>query len=332
VSYLKSAPILAVVTAPECGLPSTNWPWLTPCARRTSGGRAGEETVTAAEARQRLLNLFPAQVVRSAWSLGNVTKERAVELLTRTASTQDINAFAFANFPFTKQHVYLFSPSRRLDASAWSNLITDEAPVFRREQDTETQHFYLLDLKFEAVFLDTLERQYIEFKWPILFVVRRELVQVKFTTIERDLRAYFPDAGRVTFSQRSVDEKAILNIVQDELLRSDCKLTALDINRGVKALWTQGYIDSQDARWKKPRSTANETMDERFFLKRDLPELYETLRRAPILKAQFEFMRDQDQFVSHFVVEASNGILRFPLYGTRRESTLNVIAKILELN
>ena len=288
--------------------------------------------MTAAEARERLLNLFPAQAVRSAWSLGNVTKERAVEQLTRTVSTQDINAFAFDNFSFTKQHVHLLVPSRRLASSARLNLITDEVPIFRREQGTETLYFHLLDLRFEAVFLDTLERQYIEFKWPILIVVRPDLLQVKFTTIERDLRAYFPDAGRVTFSRRSVDEKAILDIIQDELLRSDCRVAPLDINRGVKALWAQGYVDSQDARWKKPRSTANETMDERFFLKRDLPEVYETLRRAPILKAQFTFMRDQDQFVSHFVVEAGTGILRFPLYGTRRESTLNVIAKILELN
>ena len=288
--------------------------------------------MTAAQARERLLNLFPANAIRSAWSLGNVTKERAVEQLVRTASTQDANAFAFDNFPLTKQHAHLFLPSSALDPSASLNPITDETIVSRREQDGETQYFYLLDLKFEAVFLDTLERQYLEFKWPILVVVRPHLLRVKFTTIERDLRSYFPDAGRVTFSRRSVDEKTILKIIQDELLHSNIRLAALDINKGVKALWAQGYIDSQDARWKKQRSTTTETMDERFFLKRDLPEVYETVRRSPLLKAQFQFMRDQDQFVSHFVVEASGGILRFPTYGNRRENTLNVIAKILELN
>jgi len=290
--------------------------------------------VTAAQARERLLNLFPAHAIRSAWSLGNITKERAVEHLVKTASAQDTNAFAFDHFPLTKQHVDLLLPSPRVHPSARLNLITGETPVLRRTEDGETQYFYLLDVRFEVVFLETLHREFIDFKWPILVGVQPNLLQVKFTILEKDVRSYFrdTDAGRVMVSRRSVDEKAILKLIQDEFRRHDRKLEPLDINRGVKALWAQDYIDSQDARWKKHRSTATETKDERFFLKRDLPEVCETVRRSPLLKAQFQFMRDSDQFVPHFVVEASSGVLRFPMYCNRRESTLNVIAKILELN
>jgi hypothetical protein len=74
--------------------------------------------VTATDARERLLNLFPANAIRSAFSLGNVTKEKAVEQLVKSASMQAVNGFAFKFFPITKQHVYLFSPSAKLDPAA----------------------------------------------------------------------------------------------------------------------------------------------------------------------------------------------------------------------
>jgi hypothetical protein len=297
-------------------------------------GRAGEDAVTAAQARERLLNLFPAQAIRSNWSLGNTTKEKAVEQLVKSASTQEANAFAFENFPLTKQHVHLFLPSATLDPSADQNLMTGETAVARANADDETAYFYLLDVKFEVVFLDTLVREYIDFKWPIVVIVRPKLLQVKFTVLEKDVRSYFEsaDSGRVVIGRRSADEKAILKIVQDELARLGTKVEPLDINKGVKAMWATDIIDSQDTRFKKSKSVSSEIMDEKFYIKRDAPDVYAVARKSPILKAQFEFMKDQERFVPHFVVEANNGILRFPTYGIRRESTLNVITKILELN
>ena len=190
-------------------------------------------------------------------------------------------------------------PSAKLDPSARLNLIPGDTPVQRHTENAETQYFYLLDLRFEVVLLETLSRESIDFKWPILLVVQPDLLMAKFTIMEKDVRSYFQDAdtGRIVVSRRSVDETAIVKLLRDQLLRSDVKLEPLDINRGVKALWAQGYIDSQETRFKKPRSTSNETMDERYFLKRDVPEVYAAVRRAPILKAQFQFMRDQEQFV-----------------------------------
>jgi hypothetical protein len=287
--------------------------------------------VTATQARERLLNLYPAHAIRSAWTLGNVTKERAVEELAKTQSTADVSNFAFENISLTKQHVYLLEPSPAFSMSALPTVTIDDGPTLQHGERSEARFFYLPDLRFEVVFLDSLDRQYIDFKWPILIDIRRDLLQVKFTTIERDLRTLF-HGERVTVSRRSVDEKSILKSIEDQFRASSHRLRALDINKGIKALWAQDYIDSQEARWKKSRSTANEVMDERFFLKRDLPEMYDAVRRAPILKAQFEFMKDREQFVPHFVVEANDGVLRFPLYGNRQESSLNVIAKILELN
>jgi hypothetical protein len=287
--------------------------------------------VTAAQARERLLNLYPAHTLRSAWTLGNVTKEKAVEELAKTKSTSDVNDFAFEHIPLTKQHVHLLEPSPAFNMSALPTVTIDEGPILQRAGRSEAQFFYLPDLRFEIVFLDSLNRQYIDFKWPILIDVRRDLLQVKFTTIEKDLRTFF-HGERVTVSRRSVDEKAILHLIEDQFRASSHGLRPLDINKGIKALWAQDYIDSQEARWKKSRSTANEVMDERFFLKRDLPDMYDAVRRAPILKAEFEFMKDRERYVPHFVVEANNGVLRFPLYSNRRESTLDVIAKILELN
>ena len=132
------------------------------------------------------------------------------------------------------------------------NLITDETPAVRQQEGNEIRQLFLIDLKFEVVLLDSLDREFIEFKWPIMIVVRGDLMQVKFTIIEKDLRSYFPDAGAVAIRRRSVDERAILTRIRDQL-HSNYSLQPLDINRGIKSLWGTGIYRLSRSALEEPK-------------------------------------------------------------------------------
>jgi hypothetical protein len=73
-------------------------------------------------------------------------------------------------------------------------------------------------------------------------------------------------------------------------------------------------------------------MDEQYLIKRDRPEIYKAAMKSPLLKTQFLFLKDATKYVSHFVVEANIGLVRFPMFTINRDGTINVLAKILELN
>jgi hypothetical protein len=175
------------------------------------------------------------------------------------------------------------------------------------------------------------ERQFLEFLWPVCVTVGGTVLQVKFTIMEKDLRSYFPGAGAVAIRKRSVDEESVLKGAKEHLLPY-VQAVPLDINKGVKALWEEDYIDSPEARWRNSRSTSRETMDEKYMIKKDQRAVYDKAKRVPLLQTLFRFVKDEDEYVSHFVVDPGNGLVRFPMFSARRDGTINVLAKILALN
>ena len=279
----------------------------------------------------RLLALYPVNVLRTTWPLGNLTKDEAIAKIVKTQTQQAIVRFAAENFPCTRQHVYLFELSAPFNDAFPPNPLGWDTEVIRFSTAARHTFFYLLDLKFNVILLDALESQSIEFKWPVTVVVEEATMQVKFTIMEKDLRTYFPNSGAVTVRNRSINENDILRAIRDNL-KPTWQAEPMDINKGVKALWKQNFIDSPEARWRNSKSTSRETMDEKFMIRRDRPEVYQAAMKSPLLKTQFLFLKDGTQYVSHFVVEASIGLVRFPMFTVREDGTTNVLTKILELN
>jgi hypothetical protein len=103
--------------------------------------------VTASEL-SRLLGLYPINVLRSTWSLGQLTKEKAIAKVVEEQTESAILTFAFENFPYTRQHVYLFELSRAVNTFPANPLGWDTAPTRRSSGAGMRSYFYLLDLKF----------------------------------------------------------------------------------------------------------------------------------------------------------------------------------------
>lgn len=282
----------------------------------------------------RLLNLYPAAVLKSEWEVDATNKVDVIAEIVATRTAEEIGQFARKCFGFTKQHVALFvlTPSQQQPG----NLPSDVFPNLTKTIATSASagartSFHLVDLSFQIADRHALTRKTLKFKWPIEVYQKGDVVRVASTIMEKDLASYTPSRGPVVLLFRSVTEKALIAEVRG-VLPATRTLLPLDIHKGIKAMWESGLVDATKAQWKRSRSTRTESMDEDFGLKRTSPEAYAEAILAPLLRMQFMFLNDAETFVDHFVAYPGEGRLSFPLFGGHPEGVNNVVGKILELN
>ena len=107
-------------------------------------------------------------------------------------------------------------------------------------------------------------------------------------------------------------------------------LTPADLNKGIKKLWADGYIESIRSRFKKQYSTSSETMDEERGIKEHYPDLYAIMQEAPLYTTLFE-VNDEENSVGIFSADPSHGIMGFTSYSERGDTDA-IIEKIISNN
>jgi hypothetical protein len=108
-------------------------------------------------------------------------------------------------------------------------------------------------------------------------------------------------------------------------------LTVVDLHKGIKQLWADGFMDCFRATYKKPMSVASEQMDEEKGIKEHNPELYKILRKSSLLNVLFE-IEDEESTVSVMSAEPQVGFLGFPRYTEAKGDTDAILAKLLAHN
>ena len=115
---------------------------------------------------------------------------------------------------------------------------------------------YVVRSTYSVVLRDPLEEATLDFLWPVRIEVIAGHLLVRFIVLEKNLGSYFERPYYV--GDRSAEEKSVLQDVFSQI----GELPAADLHAGVKALWAEGFMDSIRTQYKKPISTASETMDE----------------------------------------------------------------------
>lgn len=266
---------------------------------------------------KRLLELFPVASLRAVWPDLKGTKEEICFAISEAKDYAKILTFVSDYFGCCKQHVYVFDAP---DGSGPPDKLRGEEPVVA----DATSALFIVRSTYEVVLRDPLEEASLDFLWPI----RLEIVEdgkfglLRFVVLEKSVSQYFDRQCYVP--SRSVEEKDLLG-----------ELTAwvgpaVDLHKGIKQLWADGFMDSSHAKLKKAMSMASETMDEELGIREHNPELYDQIVENTLLSAHFA-IGDEQQGVSVFSVQPSNGYLAFPRYSDKG-STDHVISDILRNN
>lgn len=223
--------------------------------------------------RKRLLELFPASILRQNFQAKG-TKEEICYAAAADISPlqiQRIVGFVDDHLGCCKQHVYVYSD----DASGGPS---DEVIDGERVLIAPSHALYLSRVKYTVVLRDPLEETTLDFLWPIRVDVRLGYRIVRFVVLEKNVSSYFERPAYV--AGKSLLEKTLLPSLAGTL-------SPADLNRGIKKLWSDGYIESTRSNFKKPFSTSSETMDEERGIKEHYPDLYAIMQESPLYTTLF---------------------------------------------
>jgi hypothetical protein len=224
---------------------------------------------------QRLLELFPLAALKVVWDHFRGTKEEICRQAAREADYRKICAFVIANFSHCKQHSYIFNP--RAEDDPPPDLAFPDADILGQRNRQST--VYLAKAKYTVLLKDPFSQEEVELLWPMRIEYREPATLISFIVLERNVKYFFErEAINV---RRHLDEADVIG----EVLTLG--YAPLDLNRGVKALWREDYMDAFRAKFKKPRSTTTEAMDRERGIKATEPDLYAQMLRLPMYDTMF---------------------------------------------
>jgi hypothetical protein len=278
---------------------------------------------------KRLLELFPVSSLKTEWE--EHKKDNKAEVCFAAATAKDIKRitkFISDHLSCCRQHVYIFSHA--LPIGKLPNIdFSGGEKISQSVSSGRVQRLYLIKLRYNVVLRNPLEESSLEFIWPFSLEFQADYLIVRFVTLEKNIVTYFE--GRPAYvDSRSADEKSIL---QDIFTAIGTTLSPTDLHKGVKHLWSDGFMDSPKTHYKKSISTASEAMDEERGIKEFYPELYDLVKDSLLLNALFIVSPRDDHFsVSAFSMEPSKGCINFPRYSDRSGDTDYVVNEILRHN
>ena len=238
------------------------------------------------------------------------------------AQIKRIAEFVDSRFGCCKQHVYVFSHNGSAKLPAH---VVDGEKVLDVDG---IRGLYLNRAKYVVVLRDPLEEDTLEFLWPISVELKRihhsapkDYMIVRFVVLEKNVSSYFDRPAYI--AGKSITEETVLAGIT-------AGLTTADLNKGIKKLWADGYIESTRSRFKKKYSLSSETMDEERGIKEHYPELYAIMQQSPLYTTLFE-VNDDNSTVDHFSADPSRGIIGFSSYSDKGDTDA-IIGKIISNN
>lgn len=270
--------------------------------------------------RKHLLELFPIASLREAWPSIKGPKEDLCYTIAEKQPVSEIIKFIDEYFSCCKQHVYVYSHEQK--NITFPEFIEGGEKVF---EVPGKRSIYVYRTVYEVILKNPAEEESLEFLWPVLIEATATNLIVRFIIFEKSLTSFFDRSFYV--SGRSVEEKSVL-----KALTAQFAIQQTDLHKGVKKLWSEDFMDSTRAEYKKPISMAKESMDEDRGIKEHYPELYEMLQEAPLFNTLFALKNNEENSVSVFLVDPSRGYIAFLRYSGKSGDTDFVIREILKNN
>lgn len=277
---------------------------------------------------KRLLRLYPIKLVKESFSeSGNA--EEAIEAISGNFQPTEIKNFAKNNYLLTRQHIYIFSLNSNYSPSDLNQFPLEI--VNSSVNENEYFYFCLPKIRYEITLYNPLEEAILEFLQPVVIRIINNKVFIHVTKIEKTVSAYFPfDRYAVRRGQTNTESKSVELIT--DFLDYKFGLTRLDINKGIKTIWDNDFIDGRKVQWRKNSSVTTETMDEDFLFKQKYPAEYIEMTSKPLVKTLFKYIKEDDYLCDTFDSDPTNGLLNIPKFPKNANQILNVIAEILTYN
>lgn len=277
----------------------------------------------------RLLEGFPVKALRDYFGVVGLKQDDIIDGVLQTNTPDQVKEWVFENFGRTHQHIYIFDSNRDLP-----NTWTPAPQYFHSSDEINGIKTYNLLFRISYTLFNTATRteEKLLFDSPVQIKLYKGKIIISINTLERLIGNYF--ANRVHSFGKNFDDDAIISVIRDSL-PAGISFTNCDINKGIKKLWKDDFIDAGYTRFKKSKSTATEAMDEDNTLKLIYPDLYKEIIKTPIDRQVFYIVDKSvnlDEYVSKFAIEPTRGRVIITQYPQLKTSVLNVLDEIITNN
>jgi len=267
---------------------------------------------------RRLLELFPVTSLRLTWPGHKGTKAEICAAVAVEGDFELITAFVVHEFNRCKQHVYTFIPGDGVD-------IEDAFPnsdPFATDGDASVLHMATVD------YLVHIGNPYqaipISYLWPIRVEKKKKTTVVSFITLERK-PVPFSDRP-VIAAKREIDERDVVS----SILSIGCQTA--DLNKGIKGLWKDDYVDIVKSKFKRALSTDESTMDDERGIKQYMPDLYEEMLKVPLMNSLLRIHPKLESSLSYFQCDPTSGKIIFTSYTEGLGDSDGIVQAILGKN
>tara|TARA_R110002049_G_scaffold240328_1_gene413696 strand:- start:6804 stop:7583 length:780 start_codon:yes stop_codon:yes gene_type:complete len=254
-------------------------------------------------------------------------QDELIRLIVDRFSKKDIQSFVFESFGFLHQHVFVFDsnvPILKVSLGKISNFKTITTV-------NGIEYFnYLFEIKYDYFSPRLNGKDELIFHCPIRITLYRDKLILMINTIERNITNYFKTP--IYSLGKNIDENDIINTIKQDLPKGTSLITT-DLNKGVKKLWNDDFIDAIYSRYKRTKSTSTEVMDEDNLLKFTYPDRYKEIVKAPIDKTIFLVIANNvKDIVYRFSIEPRMGKTSITRFSDGLNDIDNLIKKIIDNN
>ena len=278
---------------------------------------------------KRLLKLFPVKILKDHFKPESVSEELFDEVVSKNIKA-NIDAFAYGNLEYTKQHIYVYNFGTTLDVLN-INYTSFPLPIVNKSSSAGEVSIVISPIvDFKVILSNPFEETVLKFNQPFKIVLSDKHLVFYVTILEKKINSYFQNDRQVLNIEKINDENFILEQICNYFDRNNPMVC--DLNKGIKRLWDSDSVDCKYAKWKKDRSTTTETMDEDYTLKSQYPDVYQNLISSPLKKMLFKYIKEDDLFPEHFTIDPSVGQISIPIFPKTSNQNGNVVKTILSNN
>lgn len=278
---------------------------------------------------KRLLRLFPVKVVKDKFNLTGVSADIIEQITGRQEADQTVRDFAADNYTYTKQHIYLYQSDRQFLNGSMTNFPLDV--VKQANANGVRTYFCFATIEYSVILSNPLQNAQLRFFQPVMIRFIGDVIVIHFTKLEKNVATFFPaDRNAIRTGQVSHEADTLEEIVT--FLSNSYTLAPLDINRGIKHLWHNDWIDCRKVQWRRNNSIATEAMDEQYLYKQESPNEYADTITRPLVKTSFKYLEGDDYFCEDFDADPGNGHINIPKFPKDENQVLNVVREILTNN
>ncbi|OPB95900.1 hypothetical protein BAS10_09705 [Elizabethkingia meningoseptica] len=281
---------------------------------------------TKKDLKERLLKSLSVKSSKQIFSLNDSSNIQAklIENIIDTHTDSQIITMFFEHFSLLKQHIYVYNFKGTFNRN-W----LDSHPAFISKSKNSKYNIFNLLFLTTFSYINGISGGYesLQFYQPVQVVQQGTLVIVKINILERDISSLVK--SKIYNKSRDYDETKIL----DELLKFDHSLhfTKQDLNKGMKDLWHNDFIDALKVKFKKSKSTSTDIMDENNLYKKTYPTEYKELVKSPLNTSCFIYLQGNN-LVNNFVCDPTEGTFSFSTYPPIMNGVNDFIDLVLNKN